>query len=111
MKGTEIIKQGKQANGKITSLWVGPLADVVVPIGNIRQIFTNSVFPLNRACKLNSRPWLFQKIKYPCLPNLILLLGNAKRITRENVKEQCTQVILKTGYGKKRSVLLYWEPK
>ena len=75
------------------------------------QVFTNSVFPLDRDCKLNSRPWLFQKIKYLGFPNLILLLGNAKLITRENVREQCTQVILKTGYGKKRSVLLYWEPK
>ena len=26
-----------QANGKSTSLWVGPLADVVVPIGNIQS--------------------------------------------------------------------------
>ena len=59
------------------------------PLAIYSLVFANNVFPLDRACKLNSRPWLFQKIKYPCLPNLILLLGNDKLIKRENVREQC----------------------
>ena len=60
-----------------------PCATSWYPLAIYSQVFTNSEFPLDRACKHNSRPWLFQKINYPCLANLILLLGNAKLITRE----------------------------
>ena len=50
----------------------------MVPISNIQSGLYNIVFPLDRACNLNSGSWLYQKIKYPRLPNLMLLLKNEK---------------------------------